>query len=317
MESATETPRQNLGLFLASGVPPVLWLLVLFFAPLALIWGYSFGERSGIIDIVITWTPDNYKLTLDPIYTKIFLRSLRFTVITTALCLVIGFPVAMVIAFADPKRQPILLLLIILPFWTNLLIRTFALHRVLGRNGLINWIWKALHARIDQALRWLGFDGLGPFQPLDLVFNDFAVIFGLTYVALPFMVLPLYASLERLNRQHLEASLDLGANQLQTFFRVIVPLSSAGIFSGILITFIPTLGSFLTPDLLGGIDSKMIATIIARQFSEANNWPFGSALSYMLVYATFFLLALQAVVSNARERRRAQASSDATLGAPA
>jgi len=309
-DSPDEAPGRARGLFLAAGLPPVLWLAVLFFAPLAIVWGYSFGERDGLVDIDVTWTLDNYVQALDPIYARVFLRSLWFAALATAICLAVGFPVAMAVAFAPPRRQPLLLLLVVLPFWTNLLIRTFALHRVLGRNGLVNWIWEAIHGRVDGALRAVGLPGLAPFEPLDLLYNDFAVIFGLVYVALPFMVLPLYSALERLDRSHIEASLDLGAGRLRAFSSVVAPLAWSGVVSGLIITFIPTLGSFLTPDLLGGPDSQMIANIVARQFSEANNWPFGAALSYVLVYATFILLALQAALS-ARRRARAAAASEA------
>ncbi|MGR4001350.1 MAG: ABC transporter permease [Alphaproteobacteria bacterium] len=304
MDSPEERPSERPWLFVVSAVPPLLWLAVLFFAPLLIIWGYSFGEKRGLIEIELTWTLENYIRALDPIYFKIFGRSLFYTSITTAICLVIGFPVAMVIAFSDARWRPYLLFLIVLPFWTNLLIRTYALIRILGNKGTINtglgWLWD----RVGIGLEVVGFGGLEPFKPLSLLFNNFSVIFGLVYVALPFMVLPLYASLERLNRQHMEASLDLGAGQWRTFFLVIVPLTSTGIISGLIITFIPTLGSFLTPDLLGGPNSSMIATIISRQFGSANHWPFGSALAYILVYATFFLLAVQAFFVIRRQRRR-------------
>ncbi|MDA7984221.1 MAG: ABC transporter permease [Alphaproteobacteria bacterium] len=317
MDSPQESPRERPWLFAVSAVPPLLWLAGLFFAPLLIIWGYSFGEKSGLIDIEVTWTLDNYIRALDPIYFQIFTRSLAYALATTALCLAIGFPVAMVIAFSDPRWRPFLLFLIVLPFWTNLLIRTYALVRILGNKGTVNtgitWLWE----RVSVAMEILGLPALEPFTPLPMLFNSFAVVFGLTYVALPFMILPLYASLERLNRQHMEASLDLGAGQWRTFFLVVVPLTSTGIFSGLVITFIPTLGSFLTPDILGGPDSSMIATVIARQFGSANHWPFGSAMAYILVYATFFLLALNAMFVIRRQRARDTAGQEAVAAPPA
>ncbi|MEE8270614.1 MAG: ABC transporter permease, partial [Alphaproteobacteria bacterium] len=193
------------------------------------------------------------------------------------------------------------LLLIILPFWTNLLIRTYALIAVLRTRGYVNytleWLW-------DLGNGLLGLLGLGGYQllgaefsALELLYNNVAVVFGLVYVHLPFMVLPLYASLERLDRSYIEASLDLGAGQVRSFFTIVVPLAKAGIVSGTIITFIPALGSFLTPDLLGGTDSQMIANVIERQFKSANDWPFGAALSFILMYATFFALALRAVLA--------------------
>ena len=146
---------------------------------------------------------------------------------------------------------------------------------------------------------------LGDFQPLPLLHNNFAVVFGLVYVQMPFMVLPLYAALDRLDRSLLEASLDLGAGHLATFGRVVVPLAMPGIVSGVIVTLIPSIGAYLTPDLLGGPQSMMIANIIERQFKTANNWPFGSALSFLLMYMTFLAIAVQAIVSRSRKGREA------------
>jgi spermidine/putrescine transport system permease protein len=144
---------------------------------------------------------------------------------------------------------------------------------------------------------------MGDFQPLTLLYNNFAVIFGLVFVNLPFMVLPLYSTLDRMDRSLLEASLDLGAGHLRTIWNVMVPLAGPGIASGILITFIPALGSYLTPDLLGGPDSQMIANVIESQFKRANNWPFGAALSFILVYMTFIGVILQGLIERANKRK--------------
>jgi spermidine/putrescine transport system permease protein len=192
------------------------------------------------------------------------------------------------------------LLLIMLPFWTNLLIRTYALMAVLRTEGFINQGLAALW-HVLGALTAAAGHPLGPFQPLPLLHNNFAVIFGLVYVQLPFMVLPLYAALDRLDRSLLEASLDLGAGHLTTFARVVTPLAMPGIVSGVLVTLIPSVGAYLTPDLLGGPGSMMIANIIERQFKTANNWPFGSALSFLLMYMTFLAIAVQAMVSRSRK----------------
>jgi spermidine/putrescine transport system permease protein len=147
--------------------------------------------------------------------------------------------------------------------------------------------------------------GLPPFEPLPLINNNFAVVVGLVYVHLPFMVLPLYAALDRLDRSLIEASLDLGAGHLATLWRVVVPLALPGIVSGIIITFIPALGAYLTPDLLGGTNSQMIANVIERQFRSANDWPFGAALSFLLMYLTFAALMVQAIVSRRSAEREA------------
>ena len=296
-----ETWRRHPLVFWVTGLPPSAWLLVFFLIPLGIVWVLSFGEKRGVIDIAIVWTLDNYTRAFDPLYLGIFLKSLWIAGLATLLCLVIGFPVAFAITFAPQRLKPLLLLLVILPFWTNLLIRTYALIAVLRTRGFVNftleWFW-------DRANDVLGFVGLGDlqllgaqFEPFVLLYNNFAVTFGLVYVYLPFTVLPLYAALDRMDRSYIEASLDLGASQFTTFFRVVVPLAKAGIISAIIITFIPALGAFLTPDLLGGTDSQMIANVIERQFKSANDWPFGAALSFLLMYATFFALALRSLLA--------------------
>ncbi|WP_419254188.1 ABC transporter permease [Caulobacter sp. ErkDOM-YI] len=289
--------KQAKAVFAGTLGPPLFWLVLFFLVPLAIVWAYSFGNNDGLTDIAITGTFKNYARAIEPLYLKIFVKSAWVAAITTGLCLVIGFPVALAITFASEKTKTWLLLLIMLPFWTNLLIRTYALIAVLRTEGYVNmgleWIWKG--GGVIGAL--LGLQPIGDFQPLELLHNNFAVILGLIYVHLPFMVLPLYSALDRLDKSLLEASLDLGAGHLQTLFKVVVPLALPGIASGVLITFIPALGAYLTPDLLGGPDSQMIANVIERQFKRANDWPFGAAMSFLLMYLTFIAIALQAVLS--------------------
>jgi spermidine/putrescine transport system permease protein len=259
----------------------------MFFAlPMGVIWAYSFGANQGPTDIAITFTSANYARTLEPLYLGIIAKSTWLAALTTLLCLAIGFPVAFAIAFAGPRLRPWLLLGIMLPFWTNLLVRTYALIAVLRDEGLIN-----------SVLSWMAL------PPLALLYNNAAVLFGLVYVQLPFMVLPLYASLDRLDRSLLEASLDLGASQAATLRRIVIPLAMPGILSGLVLTFIPTLGAYLTPDLLGGPDSQMIANVIERQFKRANDWPFGAALSFLLMYLTFAAIAAQSVLARRNENR--------------
>jgi spermidine/putrescine transport system permease protein len=270
--------------FAAVFTAPALWLFLFFLVPLAVIWAYSFGRTVGLTDIAIDGTFSNYARIADPVYVEVFVKSLAYAALTTFLCLIVGFPVALAITFAGPKAKVWLLLLIMLPFWTNLLVRTYALMAVLRTEGFINDI--------------IGWVGLGPWPMLH---NNFAVVVGLVYVNLPFLVLPLYSALDRLDRSLLEASLDLGAGHVRTIFEVVVPLALPGILSGILITFIPAMGSYLTPDLLGGPDSQMIANVIERQFKRANDWPFGSALSFVLMYLTFVAIAVQAMISRRRK----------------
>ena len=288
------------GLFGAVLGPPLFWLALFFMIPMGIVWLYSFGENRGLTEIALTGTFSNYLRALDPLYLKIFVKSVGIAGLTTLICLVIGFPVALAITFAPPKAKTWLLLAVMLPFWTNLLIRTYALIAVLRTEGYVNqsleWLWNGMGAVVGV----LGLGALGPFQPLELLHNNFAVVLGLVYVHLPFMVLPLYSALDRLDTSLLEASLDLGAGHLRTLLTIVAPLAIPGIASGVVITFIPALGSYLTPDLLGGPDSQMIANIIERQFKRANDWPFGAALSFLLMYMTFIAIALQAMLSRRR-----------------
>jgi spermidine/putrescine transport system permease protein len=288
------------GLFGAVLGPPLFWLALFFMIPMGIVWLYSFGENRGLTEIALTGTFSNYLRALDPLYLKIFVKSVGIAGLTTLICLVIGFPVALAITFAPPKAKTWLLLAVMLPFWTNLLIRTYALIAVLRTEGYVNqsleWLWNGMGSVVGV----LGLGALGPFQPLELLHNNFAVVLGLVYVHLPFMVLPLYSALDRLDTSLLEASLDLGAGHLRTLLTIVAPLALPGIASGVVITFIPALGSYLTPDLLGGPDSQMIANIIERQFKRANDWPFGAALSFLLMYMTFIAIALQAMLSRRR-----------------
>jgi spermidine/putrescine transport system permease protein len=282
-------------------IPPTLWLAAFFLLPLTFVWFLSFGEKQGIVEIAITGTLDNYARALHPLYLWIFAKSIGFAALTTLTCLVIAFPMAIAMAFAAPRWKSLLLLMIMLPFWTNLLVRTYALIAVLRTKGYVN---AGLEFLWTTAAKFLYVVGLGDtgllgarFEPLELLYNNFAVLFGLIYVHLPFMILPLYAALERLDKSYIEASLDLGASQLRTFWSVVIPLTRSGISAGMLITFIPAMGSFLTPDLLGGTDSQLLANVIERQFKSANDWPFGAALSFLLMYITFFALALRTLWS--------------------
>ena len=281
--------KQAKSVFVTALAAPLTWLVLFFLIPLAIVWAYSFGHNEGLTEIAITGTFKNYARAIEPLYLKIFLKSAGVAALTTGLCLVIGFPVALAITFASQKAKAWLLLLIMLPFWTNLLIRTYALIAVLRNEGYINKGLEAVWSLADKVLP------LAPFQPLEMMHTNFAVIVGLVYVHLPFMVLPLYSALDRLDKSLLEASLDLGAGHLRTLFKVVVPLALPGIASGVLITFIPALGAYLTPDLLGGPDSQMIANVIERQFKKANDWPFGAALSFLLIYAMFALIAIQSM----------------------
>ena len=287
--------KQQRSVFAAISAVPLAWLSVFFVIPLGVVWLYSFGRNVGLTEIDISGTFANYARALEPLYLEIFAKSISVAALTTLICLIVGFPVALAITFATPKWRPWLLLAIMLPFWTNLLIRTYALIAVLRTEGYANkslgWLWD--NASGLKAL--LGFAPLSTWEPWPLLYNNFAVIFGLVYVHLPFMVLPLYAALDRLDKSLIEASLDLGAGHWRTINQIVAPLAAPGILSGVIITFVPALGAYLTPDLMGGTDSQMIANVIERQFKRANDWPFGAALSFLLMYATFILIALQSM----------------------
>jgi spermidine/putrescine transport system permease protein len=281
--------REDKRFFWATMLLPTAWFLIFFVIPMAMVWAYSVGENVGPIDVAITGTFANYAKAFSPEVLKVMWDSIWLSLLTTLICLVVGFPVALAMTFADQKQKTWLLLLIMLPFWTNLLIRTYALIAVMRTSGVINTGLGSVHALLDQ----LGLQ-LGPFEPLPLLYNKFAVVVGLVYVHLPFMVLPLYAALDRLDKSLIEASLDLGAGHLETIRRIIAPLAAPGIAAGLVITFIPALGAYLTPDLLGGPDDLMIASLIERQFKRANDWPFGAALSFILMYITLLFFAIRA-----------------------
>ena len=291
-----ENWKENRIVFWVTALPGVFWLTVFFLIPLALIWAMSFGEKTSILDIEITGTLANYARAFQEVYLLIIWKSVWISALSCALCLAIAYPIAFGICFSPPKWRP-LLLLIILPFWINLLIRTYALIAVFRTRGTLNyfleWLWNL--AFMDKLI--------GPYQPLELLYNNGAVIVGMVYVFMPFMVLPLYATIERLDRSYLEASLDLGASQWTTFWKVTVPLTMPGIVSGIILVFIPMLGMFLVPDLLGGTNAIMIGNVITDQFKAANDWPFGAALSFLLMYITFLALALRAFIGSRSKGR--------------
>jgi spermidine/putrescine transport system permease protein len=232
-----ENWRLHRRLFASVALPPVGWLFLFFILPLGIVWLYSFGTATSSTQVAISGTFANYARALDPLYLRIFGKSLAIAALTTVLCLIIGFPVALAIVFAPARWRGWLLMAVMLPFWTNLLIRTYALIAVLRTQGTVNAVLGSFWGGLSQMKTAFGLAPLPTWEPLELLFNNSAVVVGLVYVHLPFMVLPLYAALDRLDRSLIEASLDLGAGHLQTFNRIIVPLASPGIWSGIVITF--------------------------------------------------------------------------------
>ncbi len=290
-----ESWRNNKLAFAVLALPPTAWLVIFFTVPLLIVWVYSFAERGPQGQIYLAVNFANYLRAIEWIHLGIIWKSIGIALITTVITFALGFPLAMGIAFSPARWKNPLLLLVILPFWTNLLIRTYAWIAVLRTRGFLNFGLEWLHEKASMFLAFLGFSGvLGEFQPLELLYNQKAVVIGLVYVYLPFLILPIYATLEKLNKSYLEASLDLGAGHWRTLFSITMPLALPGIVSGCLLVFILSMGTFLTPELLGGTDSEMIGNLIARQFSSSRDWPFGSALSFLLLYMTFIMLWVRA-----------------------
>jgi spermidine/putrescine transport system permease protein len=264
--------------------PAVVVTFVLFLLPMCIICGYSLLTRGAYGGVMRPWTGENYKRVFDAIYGEILWRSFWLAGVSTLFCLILGFPLALYIARAG-NRRTLLLNLVMLPFWTSFLIRTYAWMFLLRDTGLINTVLESLHFTR---------------QPLPLLFNDGAVILGLVYGYLPFMVLPLYATLEKLDPAVLDAAQDLGAKPWTMLWRVIVPLSRSGLLAGSLLVFIPCMGAYLTPDLLGGGKTVMVGNLVQNQFTTARDWPFGSAISLLLM-AVVLLLLLAAIQRRGEE----------------
>lgn len=271
----------------AAGVP-LLWLLVFVALPALTVLAISFSESAySIPPIAPLIDPDSGALDLrggnyarlweDSIYVRAFLTSLAYAALVTAVCLVMAYPIALVTALASPRWKPVMLFLLVLPFWSSFLIRIYALQTLLRDTGLIN-----------TALLQLGLID----APIRMVNNDFGVVLGLIYTYLPFMTLPLYASLEKLDRSLLEAAADLGARPLRAFFSVTLPLSLPGAVAGALLVFIPVSGEFVIPDLMGGPGTQMIGKLLWEEFSTNNDWPMASALAVVLIAISLIPLVL-------------------------
>ena len=248
--------------------PGLIWMAVFFLAPLGLVFAISFASRGTYGGIVWEFTSANYLDLLHPLYGKILAQSLWYATLTTVLCFILGFPLAYVIARSPARWQPVFLLLVMLPFWTNFLVRTYAWMILLRHDGLIN-----------RGLMALGVLDI----PLELLYTPTAVVIGLVYGYLPFMVLPLYVAVERLDPLLVEAAWDLYASPWAVFTRVILPLTKPGIVGGSILVFIPSIGSFITPDLLGGARTMMIGNLIQHEYLVVRDWPLGSAVSFVLM----------------------------------
>jgi spermidine/putrescine transport system permease protein len=249
--------------------PAVFWLILFFMAPLVIVVAYSFLERGTYGGVVWVLNLQNFQRVIDSLYLGAFQRSLLIAFATTFFCLLLGYPLAFFIASRPTRQRNALLLALMIPFWTNFLIRTYAWLTLLRTNtGLINVSLLALGVIKE---------------PLPLFGTDFAIILGLVYGWMPDMILPIYAALERQDRSLYEAASDLYAPGWKVLLRVIWPLSLPGVVAGSMLVFIPSLGAFITPSILGGGKSLMIGNIISNQFLSAHDWPFGAALSTLMM----------------------------------
>jgi spermidine/putrescine transport system permease protein len=260
--------RRALAAPLAFLSPPVGWLLLVFLLPMLVMVIFSVWQTVDF-KIVPGFTLANYAALLKPLYASAFTRTLRISLTVTLVSALVGYPVAYFLARKVHRFRLVLLMLVILPLWTSYLVRTFAWLLILGTNGVVNYALRAAGV-IERPLTWL-------------LYSDFAVTVALVHIYMPFMILPLYAVLEKLDPRLLEAARDLGAGPARTFLRITLPLSLSGLATGCLFVFIPSMGAFVTPELLGGTRSIMIGSIIAQQFGVAFEYPLGSAMALTLM----------------------------------
>jgi spermidine/putrescine transport system permease protein len=252
--------------------PILAWLVLFAVLPLGILAIYSFCQRDDIGRVVFAFSWESYGRVFDPRYLHILVRSLGYASLTTLLCLILGYPAAYYIARRPERLRQRLLLLVMVPFWTSFLIRTYAWIQILKGHGLFNTILQSLH--IVAA-------------PVDWLYTPTAVMIGLVYSFLPFMMLPIFASAEKLDGDLLEAARDLGAGPLRVFSSVAIPLTRSGIAAGVILVFVPAIGMFAVTDLLGGAQVPLIGNVIQNQFLQARNWPFGAALGvvFTLLFA--------------------------------
>ncbi|MBG6244865.1 putrescine ABC transporter permease PotH [Candidatus Symbiopectobacterium sp. 'North America'] len=260
---------------------PYIWLILLFMLPFLIVFKISLAEMARAVPPytdLLSWADDKLDIILnlgnylhlldDPLYFEAYLQSLKVAAVSTVLCLIIGYPLAWAVAHSQPSTRNILLLLVILPSWTSFLIRVYAWMGILKNNGILN-----------NFLLWLGVID----KPMIILHTNLAVYIGIVYSYLPFMVLPIYTALTRLDYSLVEASLDLGARPLKTFFHVIVPLTKGGIIAGSMLVFIPAVGEYVIPELLGGSDSIMIGRILWQEFFNNRDWPVASAVATIML----------------------------------
>lgn len=273
-------------------LPTLVWMGALFVLPMILMLVLSFLTRGTYGQVVYQFTIDNYIRIFDPLYGLIFWDTLVVAVLTTLFSILCGYPLAYYISRLDKSKQQIWLLLVMIPFWINFLVRSYAWVIILRSQGVVNTL-----------LQWLGIID----EPLTLLYNSGSVLVGMVYTLLPFMVLPIYVSLEQMDHRKLEAAYDLGATPLKAFWHVTLPLTKTGVVTGSILVFVSSIGMFVVPDVMGGAKSALIGNVIQNQFLSARDWPFGSALSIVLMLMSMLLILLYFKATQAGEAKEGSA----------
>lgn len=260
---------------MATAGPVSIWMIIFVMLPLIYVLVISFMSRNVYGGIEYTFTLDNYKEMLQPLYIKVIWKSLKLAFLTTVMCLLIGYPLAYWIASKPSKTSAKLLMLVMIPYWTSSLVRLYSLNLLAMPNGFLNLFLMKLHIISE---------------PLDLLYSDTMVVFGLLTAMLPFSVLPLYSSIEKLDKSLIEASKDLGANAVTTFRKITIPQTMPGIVGCVLLVFIPSLGMYYVPEMLGGGKVMLVGTLVKNQFLVTKNWPFGASLAILLILITLAMM---------------------------
>ena len=264
--------------------PYLLWILVFTLVPLLLVMYFAFTVGDSQNFSSFQFSLENFEKFFTPIYTTVMIRSINLALISTVICLILGYPMAYIISKEKPKKTNMMILLFVIPMWMNFLLRTYAWLTLLGRNGLINFLLSKI--------------GLGPY---DFMYTEGAILLGMVYNFLPFMVLPIYSVLVKIDKGLIEASEDLGANMVTTFKKVILPLSLPGVITGITMVFIPAVSTFVISSLLGGNKYQLVGNLIEQQFRWTGDWHFGSSMSIILMVIILIIMALTSKFDKEKE----------------
>lgn len=273
-------------------LPALLWMGALFVLPMLMIALLSFLKRGTYGQVVYEFTLNNYIRIFDPLYGQIFWDTLVVAVLTTLFSILCGYPLAYYISRLEKSSQQIWLLLVMIPFWINFLVRSYAWVIILRSQGVINTLLQSLGIITE---------------PLPLLYNSGSVLLGMVYTLMPFMVLPIYVSLEQMDRRKLEAAYDLGATPWKAFWHVTLPMTKTGVVTGSILVFVSSIGMFVVPDVMGGAKSALIGNVIQNQFLSARDWPFGSALSIVLMLLSMLLILLYFRATKASEAKEGSA----------